>query len=268
MGVQRGVLDDRPAAPPKPPPGPRQPVPAGPPSPAAKFYKAKEGFANYYFNELAQKRLLASFAKNGDFSKATGDWMLKLGGKLLAGGGGDATGTALIKEKGAADGKSPKVLLDISDLIFPLEPLQPLGKGGVVQGPAGLRRPGAGAVPVSPVARLRRQGLRARVRPRRRRAAIYPPTANEEKPNYAKIRVMTEVLRAKYAGVETRWYFALEDDKESRWQKGQLIGFEVTPDKDEDPCEVCLSHYKDVGGGRQTALADARPPRRQAATAT
>ena len=26
--------------------------------------------------------------------------------------------------------------------------------------------------------------------------------------------------------------------------------FEVTPDKDEDPCEVCLSHYKEVGGGR------------------
>ena len=79
---------------------------------------------------------------------------------------------------------------------------------------------------------------------------FYPPTP-AEKPEYSKIRVMTEVLRAKYAGVETRWFFAREDDPEDRWKKGQLIGFEVTPDKDEDPCEVCLSHYKDIGGGRK-----------------
>src|SRR5262249_30202553 len=70
MGVQRGVLDDKPPAP---RPGPRpRPVPIGPATPASKLYKAKEGFANYYFNEQAQKRLLDAFVKHGDFSKATG----------------------------------------------------------------------------------------------------------------------------------------------------------------------------------------------------
>ena len=77
---------------------------------------------------------------------------------------------------------------------------------------------------------------------------LLPPPVKEEKPNYAKIRVMAEVLRGKYAGIESRWFFALADDAEGRWKKGQLIGFEVSAEKDEDPCEVCLSDYKDRGG--------------------
>ena len=76
----------------------------------------------------------------------------------------------------------------------------------------------------------------------------YYPPAKEDKPDYAKLRVMAEVLRGKYAHVETRWYFAVEDDREGRWKKGQLIGFEVSPDKDEDPCEVCLASYKPYEG--------------------
>jgi hypothetical protein len=76
---------------------------------------------------------------------------------------------------------------------------------------------------------------------------FYPPT-KEEKPNYAKIRVLAEVIRTKFAGMEAKWYFALEDDKEGRWKKGQMIGLEVSTDKDKDPCEVCLSHYKDFNG--------------------
>jgi hypothetical protein len=248
MGVQRGILDDRPPVPAKPAPAmPKPPVPAGPPSPAAKLYKAKEGFANYYFNEMAQKRVLDAFGKSGDFSKATGDWTLRLGGKLLAGGGGDAAGTVLIREKGAADGKSPKVLLDISDLIFPLEPLNPSEKAESFKDP-----PDSGGLVLALY--LYRQMLVYGAKGFTRDFShggvepYYPPTG-KEKPEYVKSRVMSEVLRTKYAGVEARWYFAIEDDKDDRWKKGEMIGFEVTPDKDEDPCEVCLSHYKNVGGG-------------------
>jgi S1-C subfamily serine protease len=247
MGVQPGILDDRPAMPTPPRGGmPRPPVPTGPPSPAAKFYKAKEGFANYYFNEIAQKRLLDEFVKNGDFSKLNSDWTINLGGKLLAGAGADVTGKVLIQEKGASDGKSPKALLDIAELIFPLEPLNPSEKaesfkdppdsGGLVlafymyrqllvYGPKGFTR----------------EFFHGGIEP------YYPPTA-KEKPDYIADRVMAEVIRGKYAGTETRWFFAMEDDKQDRWRKGQLIGFEVTPDKDEDPCEVCLSEYRDFGG--------------------
>ena len=43
---------------------------------AAKRYKAKKGFANYYFNEAAQKKLLASFQRHGDFAPLQGAWSL------------------------------------------------------------------------------------------------------------------------------------------------------------------------------------------------
>ena len=78
---------------------------------------------------------------------------------------------------------------------------------------------------------------------------FYPP-GDREKPDYGKVRVEAEVLRTKHAGVPAKWYFAREDDRSGRWKKGQLIGFEVTADKDEDPCEVYLSEYRNVGGGR------------------
>jgi S1-C subfamily serine protease len=249
MGVQRGVLDDKPPVP-RPGPGPRpRPVPGGPPSPAAKFYKAKEGFANYYFNEQAQKRVLGAFVKHGDFSKVKGDWTIKLGGNLLTGAGGAVNGSATIEERGAADGKSPKVKLDIADLIFPLEPLNPSEKAESFKDP-----PDSGGLVLAMY--LYRQLLVYRAKGFTRDFAhggvelYYPPT-DKEKPDWAKIRVPCETLRGKYAGVESRWFFATQDDRDGRWKAGQLIGFEVTPDKDEDPCEVCLSYYKDIGGGRK-----------------
>ena len=51
----------------------------------------------------------------------------------------------------------------------------------------------------------------------------------------------------------------LDEDVESRsvklpaarsGGKGQLIGFEVTVDRDDDPCEVCLWDYREVNGHR------------------
>src|SRR5579871_1536286 len=75
MGVQRQELPQPGQQ--QPQPGPRPaPGPARPPitnSTASKLYKAKNGFANYYFNEREQERLLNAFHKHGDFSKATGD---------------------------------------------------------------------------------------------------------------------------------------------------------------------------------------------------
>jgi S1-C subfamily serine protease len=249
MGVQPGILDDRPVMPTPPRGVPRPPpVPAGPPSPAAKLYKAKEGFANYYFNETAQKRLLDAFTKNGDFSKLAGDWTINLDGNLLAGGGAPVNGKVLIQEKGAADGKSPKVVLDLAGLVFPLEPLNPSEKSESFKDP-----PDSGGLVLAFY--LYRQFLVYGQKGTRDffHGGIEPyyPPLGKEKPDYAKDRVMAEVIRAKYAGTETRWFFAMEDDKQDRWKKGQMIGFEVTPDKDEDPCEVCLSEYKDVGGGRK-----------------
>lgn len=250
MGVQRG-LEDRPAGPPRqlPPGMPRLPIPTGPPSPAAKFHKAKEGFTNYWFNEQAQQRLLAELAKQGDFGKQTGDWTFKFAGKLLATGAPkDATAQVLVKERGAADGKSPRIHADIDGLDYPLEPLKsderaeafkdPPDSGGFVLALFLYRQ----LLAYGPKGFTGKDGFyHGGTEP------YYPPTA-DERPNFAQIRVMAEVLRTKFAGVEGRWFFALGDDADGRWKKGQLIGFEVAPDKDDDPCEVCLSHYKEFDG--------------------
>jgi S1-C subfamily serine protease len=252
MGVQRAVVEDRPGAPSRPVPGPggppRPPTPSGPPSPAAKFYKAKEGFANFHFNETAQRRVLDDFGKLGNFSKFTNDWTFKFSGKQLAGalGARSITSTIHIRDRGAADGKSPKVAADLDGLEFPLEPLNVNEKAEAFKDP-----PDSGGFFMAMYVYRQllafgakgftREFYHGGVEP------YYPPT-KEDKPDYARIRVLAEVLRARFAQVETRWYFATADDKEGRWKKSQLIGFEVTPDKDEDPCEVCLANYKDFDG--------------------
>ena len=250
MGVQKGVVEDRPGGPGRPvPPGPPAPiVPTGPASPASKFFKAKAGFANYYFNEVAQKRVLDGMTKIADYSKQTGDWTFELTGTVYteSGSGKDTIALLLITERGAADGKSPKVKAEIGGLDYPLEPLNvseksdayedPQGSGGFVLAMFLYRQ-----MLVYGAKGFTRDFHHAGVEP------FYPPT-KDDKPDYAKVRVLAEVLRGKFAGIESRWFFAQADDAEGRWKKGQLIGFEVTPDKDKDPCEVCLSHYKDFGG--------------------
>jgi hypothetical protein len=72
---------------------------------------------------------------------------------------------------------------------------------------------------------------------------FYPPAPTGEKLEYSKLRVDCEVLRTKHAGMPAKWYFSTRGD-----QRGWLLGFEVWPDRDEDPCEVYLSEYKDVEG--------------------
>ncbi len=252
MGVQQAPTPDRPVPPPGGPrrPGGQGPAPAtppGPPPPSAKLYKAKEGFANYYFNEQAQKRVLDAFAKVGDFSKEHGDWTLKFDGKLLDSGAGQVvTSTAIIRERGAADGKSPKAIVDIAGVDFALEPLNVNERAEAFKEP---RNSGGWVMAMYLYRQMLAYGPKGFTREFHHGGVepYYPP-AKEEKPDYLKIRAMCEVLRGKYAHVETRWYFATEDDKEGRWKKGQLVGFEVVPDKDDDPCEVCLANYKDFGG--------------------
>ena len=80
---------------------------------------------------------------------------------------------------------------------------------------------------------------------------FYPPSVVGSPPDYRK-RVMCDVLRTNQAGVAAKWYFRRSD--QDKWYMpqaptGELLGFEVAVDPDEDPCEVYLSDYAQQNGG-------------------
>ncbi len=251
MGVQQHQLPQPGQPQPQPGPGPRQPRQPGKPpitnSPANKLYKAKDGFANYYFNELEQKRLLAAFHKHGDFSKWTGDWSLRTSGTLYAGvgpRGKRVVGDFLISSKGAKDHQNDVVQAIVDGLDFTLEPLSdeekpatrrdPPDSGGLLMALYQYRQ-----LLVSGAAGFVTSFSHGGVEP------FYPPREGQAKPDYAKLRVDAEVLRTRHAGVDGKWYFSMKNDDTA----GQLIGFEIWLDRDEDPCEVYLFDYRDVDGG-------------------
>jgi S1-C subfamily serine protease len=260
MGVQRQELagqngqprpQPRPQPGPRPAPGPRPPQPrqpAVPNSPALKLYEAKTGFANYYFNRMERDRLLKAFHKHGDFSKASGDWGVRTTGTLYAGAGPRGKRVVAdfrIQIKGARDKQNDLIQAIVDGLDFSLEPLNdeektttrrdPPDSGGLlmalyqyrqmlVLGPKGFAL-GFSHGGVEP---------------------FYPPKEGESKVDYSKLRVDAEVIRTRHAGADGKWYFATKDDETA----GQLIGFEIWLDRDEDPCEVYLFDYKDVDGGK------------------
>jgi serine protease Do len=249
MGVQRQDLNGQPAAQPqpKPRPGPGQKPPVVN-SPATKLYKAKAGFANYYFNEQEQQRLLTAFHKHGDFSKATGDWGVRTTGTLYAGAGPRGKRVVAdfsIKTKAAKDGQNDAIQAIVDGLDFSLEPLsddekpivrrEPPESGGLLMALYQYRQLLAYG-PKGFATAFSHGGIEP----------FYPPKSNRGKIDYTKLRVDTEVLRTRHAGVDGKWYFSTKNDETA----GQLLGFEIWLDRDEDPCEVYLFDYKDVDGGK------------------
>ena len=68
---------------------------------------------------------------------------------------------------------------------------------------------------------------------------FYPPQG-EMRGDFHKLRVDCEVLRTEHVGVAGKWYFSQKDQT--------LLGFEIKIDRDDDPCEVYLSDYREVDG--------------------
>jgi hypothetical protein len=255
MGVQSQELPQPGQPQPQPRPGPRPPRPGpgpggapNPNSPANKLYKAKDGFANYYFNELEQNRLLKAFHKHGDFSKWAGDWVVRTAGTLYAGvgpRGKRVVADFTIRSKGAKDRQNDLAQAIVDGLDFTLEPLSdeekpatrrdPPDSGGLLMALYQYRQLlvyGAKGF----VTRFSHGGVEP----------FYPPRESQAKPDYAKLRVDAEVFRTRHAGVDGKWYFSTKNDETA----GQLLGFEIWLDRDEDPCEVYLFDYKDVEGGK------------------
>lgn len=251
MGVQQHELPQPGQPQPQPGPGPRQPRQPGKPpitnSPANKLYKAKDGFANYYFNKVEQDRLLKAFHKHGEFGKWTGDWGLRTSGTLYAGvgpRGKRVVADFIVRSKGAKDRQNDLIQAIVDGLDYSLEPLSdeekpttrrdPPDSGGLLMALYQYRQ-----LLVSGGEGFVTSFSHGGVEP------FYPPRDGQTKPDYAKMRVDAEVLRTRHAGVDGKWYFSMKNDDTA----GQLLGFEIWLDRDEDPCEVYLSDYKDVDGG-------------------
>jgi serine protease Do len=72
---------------------------------------------------------------------------------------------------------------------------------------------------------------------------FYPPPADGKTPKSLNdLRVDAEVLLTEHAAMSAKWYFSLKDQT--------LLGFEVSVDSEEDPCEVYLSDYQAEDGRR------------------
>jgi len=215
--------------PPAKPAGPKLPT-----GPAAKFYEAKAGYANYYFNKIERDKILANFKKNGDFSNLTGNWQIQSTGKI-----GDKSRQAVVMlrilAKGAKDGKNDLVQGIFDGIDFSVEPLAIEQEGKVLKDP-----PSSGGLLVAffQLRQLLTYGEKGFVGDFSHGGIepYYSPSENLLKPNFPSRRIDAEVLRTSLGGVNTKWYFNPSDYK--------LLGFEVSIDREDDPCEIHFSDYK------------------------
>jgi S1-C subfamily serine protease len=236
MGLTPEELPNQPDGKPNPlaNPPPLAPPPAG--SEAAKYYEPKKGFANYYFNKQERDRVLGKFHKDyGDFSAVQGDWKLS--------GTADVDGknipVSVTVNAAGKDDKSDKISGNFGPgADFDLEPL---GNESADKFEEKLKDPPKSGGLLLALFHYRQflafgeKGFGGDIS-HGGDEPLYLPSSGKGTPNFAKQRVMCEVIRTSLAKKSAKWYF----DKSN----GQLIAFEVYRDRDDDPCEVYLSDYK------------------------
>jgi hypothetical protein len=258
MGVQRKVIGDDglpsgedPDVPmPRPKmPGPKEP--GQPPKveamkkqpavgPGAKFYEAKEGFANYYFNRKEKERLLAGFHKSsGDFKKEAGAWSIE-GSVRLKKLRTESNARFDLKDEKTDEGVLPVVQLKIDNFPYKVEPLKPF------QESAALRQPDSSGGLLAAVylwhrlLTLGEKGFSEAYHGGRE--PIYPPPADGTPvKSLASLRTDAEVLITRHGPFAAKWYFSPTDQK--------LLSMEMQLRSDEDPCELYFYDYRPVADG-------------------
>ena len=218
---------------------PTQPAPKPPASedssksPAKKLFKAKDGFANYYYNELQQKQLQEAFAKHGTFDTLKGDWTM-LGKIDLTNRKGDIKLTWKEPETGLS-----KMTIDRNGIIDEVAPLQTEQSLAVLQTPTGS---GGLLVSLYLYRRLLVEGKEgfelgyydAGHEP------FYPPIPDKPDATFSERRIDCDVLVTQHAAFNTKWYFSLSDHR--------LLGCETLLSEYEDPCVLYFSNYKALDG--------------------
>jgi S1-C subfamily serine protease len=238
MGLQRQEIED---GRPRPPQAPPQPLPPRslPPSPAAKLYQAKPGFANAYFNRLERDRLWTAFRSQGDFTGAVGSWTMEA---EFESNQRKTPAKVVIAEEKGKDGKTSHttVLLSLGNINFRLDPLapgqdardmkDPPNSGGFLMALYQYRR----------LLTLGEKGFEGQFS-HGGNEPFYPMPAGDAKPKaLADLRINTEVLNTEHGAVPVKWFFSRKDQT--------LLGYEVTLAKDEDPCEIYFSDYRKIEG--------------------
>jgi S1-C subfamily serine protease len=239
MGVQRQeVGPGDPMAPPQPPPGPPQPKVD---SPASKYFEAKPGFANHYFNRQERDKLLKAVKDNGDFSKLTGAWTITANATVKGKKAADGAKIEILPE-GARDKTSPKIKASIAGIDYDLEPISPETKDDVTYPPAS----GGFLMAIFQWHELLVKGEVAFKKEFAHGGTepFYLPPPEKGRPDFAKLRRDCDVLRTEsFISKPSKFYF----DPKTR----EMLGFEMLLDKETaDPCEVYFSNYKKVASGQ------------------
>lgn len=176
---------------------------------AADQFEKRRGYANYYFNRQNQARVWNAFVARGDFSGVEKDWTMV--GTLA--GGGDVT-VRLTAEQGVVTlpvGESKALFTE--DLAAHLNPP---GSGGLL-------------VTLHLWQRLLTEG------PQKFGEVSYWGTMPiPTQPG------LVDVLVGLHGGMEVRFFFEPSS--------GYLVGLEMFPADDLDPCEIYFSDYRETAG--------------------
>ena len=194
-------------------PGPHDPPP--PPEHLKKFHVEKTGFANYYFNQFEQDRVLKALSSWGDFNDAKGTW--KLTGKTANQRAFEASlseklaGLVIPEIKGKPAEAYLQKFADLTDIQD-----EPPGTGGLLAALSHLRW-----------------------------LLVKGPKAFTEfyylgsEPFDGKGELV-DVLVATLAGAESHWYFSRET--------GNLLGYDFIRGENQDRCEIRIDAMQDVAG--------------------
>ncbi len=181
---------------------------ANPPAKYAHLFVKRRGFANYYFNELEQDRVLAGIRRLGDFALAEGTWTF--------------AGTAQSNQPARFTLTDAAAALELGDDAF----FQPLGDNDLIDEP-----PGTGGL-LAALAHFRLLLLKGRDG-----FTEFYYLGSEPLDGGTQ---QVDVLLTALAGAESRWYF----DRQS----GDFVGFDTWLLEDVDACEVRFRELRDFGG--------------------
>jgi S1-C subfamily serine protease len=179
------------------------------PEELAKFYETRNGFANYYFNQLHQDRVWNAFQALGQFRDSSGEWTLV---------GHSSDGEDIIFQLGdeRSSGTFPRGETQIDASVDLSDQTGPSGSGGLL-------------------ATLHLWRRLLRLGPQDFGQVVYLGTA--PLPDGAG---RFDVLIANYDVAELTCYFDP--------QSGQLRLIEMSPDSGVDPCEIYFEDYREVDG--------------------